>query len=64
MIGQENGHGIQDQQGPQLGWEAWPEELQGMQQQIDLNQAPVALEQELNEEPGVEDPLEMIINPA
>lgn len=35
-----------------------------MQQQLDLNQAPVAMEQDLNEMPTVDDPLEMIINLA
>lgn len=35
-----------------------------MQQQLDLNQAPVAMEQDLNEMPTVDVPLEMIINPA
>jgi len=38
--------------------------LSALQQQVDLNQAPVAMEQDLNEAPVGEDPLEMIINPA
>ena len=55
---------IQVQQERQQGWDVWPKELPALQQQIDLNQAPVAMEQDLNEAPVGEDPLEMIINPA
>lgn len=39
-------------------------ELPVVQQQIDLNQTPVAMEQDLNAALEIEDPMEMIINPA
>lgn len=64
LVGQGNEQNMQGQQDLQLGWDNWPEELSAAQNQIDLNQVPVAMEQDLNVEPGADDPLEMIINPA
>jgi len=47
-----------------LGWNEWPKDNPANNHHMDLNQAIVAMDQDLNELPAVEDPLEMIINHA
>ena len=60
------GQNLQGQQ--QEEWPAWPEELpaagQAMGAQINLNLAPVIVEQDLNEFSMGDDLQEMIVHPA
>jgi hypothetical protein len=56
---QQNQGGQQDQQLNLQGWEEWPQPAQ-----LDLNQPPVQMGPDLNAQPAMDDPFEMIINPG
>lgn len=44
-------------------WPPWPEELPAWGQHLNLNQAPVAVQQDLNEAPADEDLQEVLVHP-